>query len=176
MDGIAPVKFDSAELERAVDSWGCNCGPAAIAAITGRSLDEVRPHLGDFESKRYTNPTLMFDTLKRAGVRYSRVGMRPLEWPRHGLVRVQWGGPWMAPEVPVGARYRHTHWVGAQRVGPEIAVFDVNCMSVGGWVKAAIWETEVVPWLLRECVPRADGAFSFTHAIEVDPRVMDRAA
>jgi protein gp37 len=59
-------RFSAADVERANAEWGANCGPAAIAAIMGMTLDEVRPHLGDFESKHYTNPTLMFAVLDRA--------------------------------------------------------------------------------------------------------------
>jgi len=61
----APPKFSAADAERAADEWGMNCGPGAIAAIFGLTLDQVRPFMGDFERKRYTNPTLMFDTLHR---------------------------------------------------------------------------------------------------------------
>jgi len=52
----AVALIDAAEAQTAWDVWGCNCGPGAIAAILNMRLDEVRPLMGDFESKRYTNP------------------------------------------------------------------------------------------------------------------------
>ena len=162
-----PAAFDVDAAQRAADEWGANCGPGAIAAILGKTLDEIRPHLGDFERKRYTNPTLMFETLKRLGVTWKK---RELVWPHHGLVRVQWEGPWTAPGVPMAARYRHTHWIGAQRFGraAEIWVFDINCICVGGWVPFEEWSGQVVPWLLKECEPKASGAWHFTHCIEIE--------
>jgi hypothetical protein len=32
------LRFTAVDAERASDEWGCNCGPSALAAITGRSL------------------------------------------------------------------------------------------------------------------------------------------
>ncbi|WP_316184690.1 hypothetical protein [Bradyrhizobium sp. SZCCHNRI1003] len=163
-------KFSQADGERASDEWGCNCGPGAIAAIMLLTLDEVRPHMGDFERKRYTNPTLMFETLDRlraAGVcRSWRVG--PKLWPAYGLVRIQWEGPWMEPGVPMRARYRHTHWVGAATVNDRIGVFDINALNNGsGWSRVEDWSTILVPWLIKECVPRGNGKWQITHAIDV---------
>ncbi len=169
-----PVRFDLAAAEHAADAWGCNCGPGALAAMTGLTLDEVRPCLGDFEVKRYTNPTLMFETLRRLGVSYTVERRLPLDWPRHGLVRIQWGGPWMADGVPIGARYRQTHWVGARHTRGRAEVFDINCINVGGWVPMDTWTAVVVPWLLREAVPRADGSFSLTHVVEVSTALAGR--
>jgi hypothetical protein len=60
---IAP-RFTEADANRAHDEWGANCGPGAIAAILALTLDELRPYMGDFESKRYTNPTLMWATVR----------------------------------------------------------------------------------------------------------------
>lgn len=57
--------INGAEADRAYDAWGCNCGPGAIAAIMNMRLDAIRPLLGDFERKRYTNPTLMWEILDR---------------------------------------------------------------------------------------------------------------
>jgi hypothetical protein len=166
--------FDQDAADQAADAWGLNCGPAAIAAISGRSLDRLRPHLGDFELKRYTNPTLMFEILRNLGVRFAtqRVGLQErgtkVAWPAFGLARVQWEGPWMNAGVPVAARYRKTHWAGAGRVASgEQWVFDVNCLSVGGWVSAAEWEGYVVPWIVKVCVPKGTGAWHLTHVIEV---------
>jgi hypothetical protein len=169
---VIPTRFTQADAERAYDEWGANCGPGAIAAITGKTLDEVRPFLGDFEAKHYTNPTLMFDSLKRLGIDWRKVTTSVGLWPNHGLVRIQWEGPWTAPGVPMRVRYRHTHWVGAETSsnGPkhaETRIFDINCMCVGGWVPLKEWSESVVPWILRELVPKADGRWHMTHVIEV---------
>jgi hypothetical protein len=91
-------------------------------------------------------------------------------WPSWGLVRIQWGGPWMAPGVPARAQYRHTHWVGAFiEDGGEVWIFDVNAMSVGGWLRLAEWSEQLVPWLLGEVEPKADGSWHRTHVVEVLP-------
>lgn len=190
--------FTIDDAQRAGDEWGFNCGPAAICAVLGKTPDEVRPHLGDFErpNKRFTNPTLMDDTLFRLGVKvYGRtvrhVAMRAAEaeirtapilsWPRLGLVRIQWEGPWTEPGVPIAARYRHTHWLGARIIDPAyqwersrngstpVEIFDVNCMSVGGWVSLDTWSAQVVPWLLKEVEPKAWGTWHQTHVLELTP-------
>lgn len=171
---IQPPRFTLADADRAHDEWGANCGPGALAAITGLTLDEVRPHMGDFEKKGYTNPTLMFDAIKSVcPSRYCTkklrtAGRAPWDWPRHGLCRVQWEGPWTQPGVPMRARYRYTHWIGAHALNNDnIGVFDINCMNNGsGWVRLDDWRTIVVP-ALTAFYPRASGAWHLTHAIEV---------
>lgn len=78
------------DADRAYAEWGCNCGPAAVAAICGLTLDQVRPHMGDFETKRYTNPTLMWQVLRSIGARFSyRGGDLGRWWPTYGLARIQ---------------------------------------------------------------------------------------
>src|ERR1700753_3352718 len=58
--------FSLVDLEAAHESWGCNCGPGAVAAICGLTLDAVRALFGpEFEAKGYTNPTLMVQALRR---------------------------------------------------------------------------------------------------------------
>lgn len=179
VDTISPSgppvpRFGIAEAERAYDAWGCNCGPAALACMTGLTLEAARTHLPDFVGRYYTNPTMMFAALDSIGVRWrgKAIGKRHpvIEWPRLGLVRVQWEGPWTAPGVPMAARYRHTHWVGAGWRGDQLGIFDINCMNNGsGWVSIKEWRTTLVPWLLRECHPRASGTWHLTHSIEVGP-------
>ena len=168
------TRFTAADAERANAAWGCNCGPAALAAILRLTLDEVRPLMGDFERKGYTNPTLMFESLGRAGqdrgVSWFR--RRDVEWPAYGLARIQWTGPWTKLGVPARAAYRHTHWVGAMR-GPNggTGIFDVNMLGNGtGWASVDDWRTILVPWLLKEAVPRADGGWFVTHSVEVERR------
>jgi hypothetical protein len=163
-------RFTQQDAERASDEWGCNCGPSAIAAILQLTLDEVRPHMGDFETKRYTNPTLMFETLDRLRVAGVCRGWRPGPklWPAYGLVRIQWEGPWTEPGVPMRVRYRHTHWVGAAQANDRIGVFDINAMNNGsGWCRVEDWRDTLVPFIIEECVPRGNGKWHITHAIEV---------
>lgn len=156
--------FSLEDAERAYEAWGANCGPGAIAAIMGMTLDDVRPHMGDFERKHYTNPTLMFDVLLSIGRPWKKIGAT---WPHYGLVRVQWEGPWTEPGVPMRARYRYTHWVGAATVNGEVGVFDINCINNGsGWVSLGDWESIIVKHLTA-LYPRASGKWHITHAIEL---------
>lgn len=168
---MRPLKFTSSNAQAAAEEWGFNCGPAAVAAICGLSIDELRPHLGDFESKRYTNPTLMWAILKRLDRPYSVQWNTPggEVWPSWGIARVQWEGPWTAPGVPIAASYRHTHWVGVKGSNrSDIGIWDVNCLTNGtGWVSLEEWTSTLVPWLLKECHPRADGRWHLTHSVEV---------
>lgn len=176
MSTVPPaVAFSDVDAESAWAAWRFNCGPAALCAVTGLTPEKVRPHLGDFEQKGYTNPTLMFGALRSLGVKWeaksSPLGVEKLEWPAFGLARIQWGGPWTKPGVPMRARYRQTHWVASCHRSPgDIGIFDVNAMNVGGWVPLASWEKVMVPWLMKECVPRADGTWWITHAVEIQGR------
>lgn len=164
---MRPVRFNADDAERAHREWGANCGPGAIAGILGMTLDELRPHMGDFESKRYTNPTLMWEVLRRLNVEFHVT--KEKRWPTFGLARIQWEGPWTRPGVPARAAYRHTHWVGVNgRLRDNIGIFDINAIGNGsGWCSLADWSELLVPELLRECVPRASGAWNITHSVEV---------
>lgn len=163
-----PVLFSLDEAERASDEWNFNCGPSALCAVLGMTPSEIRPHMLDFESKGYTNPTLMFDVLKRLNVTHYQcyrsdnpIGLIP-RVPL-GLLRVQWGGPWTKPGVPMRVRYRQTHWAGM--CGGWM--FDVNAMCSGGWLSFAEWSSELIPWLIRECISKGDGKWWPTHVIAV---------
>jgi hypothetical protein len=166
-----PLRLTYDDGERAFNEWGANCGPAAICAVTGKTLEEIRPHLGDFEQKHYTNPTLMFESLTRLGVRHE-LTVRADEpavaygWPQFGLCRLQWGGPWTKPGVPMRARYRQTHWVAVCKGASSVGIFDVNCLNSGGWVGFEDWKSVVLPEILAT-YPRADGTWWVTHGIEV---------
>lgn len=164
---VEAPRFDFADAERAHNEWGANCGPGAIAAICQLSLDELRPHMGDFEEKHYTNPALMWKVLRGLGVNF-KVLESTARWPTYGLVRIQWEGPWTEPGVPIRARYRFTHWVGACTAGPDdIGIFDINCINNGtGWVSLDDWAQIIVPYLL-ESISRANGKWTKTHVVEV---------
>ncbi len=181
--GRLRARFNLDDALHAGQLWGANCGPGAIAAITGLTLAELRPHMGDFECKRYTNPTLMWRVLKKLGVKYrctlvdqSSESQGWLAFPEYGLARVQWEGPWTAPGVPIAARYRHTHWVGSASNGAdhaspaweELYVFDINAICAGGWIPYSEWAGSLVPWLLKQCEPKSSGRWHITHAVHID--------
>lgn len=165
------LRFGKAEAEAAAEAWGFNCGPGALCAVLGKTPDELRPHLGGFEVKGYTNPSLMFEVLRGLQVRHRQVfrsdAPKQEQLQLHlGLMRVQWDGPWTRPGVPMAARYRKTHWVAV--CGDQ--VFDVNALSAGGWISWDLWSTRLVPWLIKAAVPGGSGLWWPTHGIEcADP-------
>jgi hypothetical protein len=152
--------FSSDELDAAYEEWGCNCGPAALAAAVGCSLEEVRPRLGDFEQRGYMNPSMMAEAITKLGLRHHRTVASQL--PYRGVVRVQWGGPWMAPEVPFRARYRYTHWIASRYEGGNHWIFDVNA----GWEPLCDWTTGTAVKLMN-AVKRSSGNFTYTHCWEI---------
>jgi len=170
---IRPVRFSVEDNHRAFEEWGFNCGPGALCAVLNLTPDEIRPKLGSFERKRYTDPELMLEVLARCGADYSQIfesddpsdRLPPVS---HGLVRIQWGGPWALPGMPMFDRYRKTHWIAIRNGNRD--VFDVNAMSVGGWLPYNEWTNHLVPWLCGLAVPEWDGTWWATHAIEVKPR------
>lgn len=167
---VPPLTFGMAETEAASDAWNFNCGPAAVCAVSGLNPSTIRPHLGDFESKGYTNPTLMYSILGSIGIKWrgrvNSVNGLP-DWPSFGLCRIQWAGPWTRDGVPIAARYRKTHWVASHRRDHHLYVFDVNAMVVGGWITFERWHTRLVPWLLEQCEPKASGQWWITHALSI---------
>jgi hypothetical protein len=106
-----------------------------------------------FDQKGYTSPGMMWGALKRLRVRYrwhfprAGKGFPRIAWPRFGLVRVQWGGPWCDPGVPPRVAYMHTHWVASWGEAPEVMIFDINTTAVG-WISLTEWSEQLVPWLL----------------------------
>jgi len=170
---MIPTKFTYEEAEAAYEEWGMNCGPAALAAIYGLRPEQVRLAIPDFEVKRYTSPSMMYAALRALGkdfrTIYTGIEKNPgrERWPEYGLARIQFEGPWCNPGVPMAARYRYTHWVGAEAAPHGIGIFDVNCLNNGsGWVSKEDWSDEIMPYL-TENIKRATGAWHITHSIEV---------
>lgn len=60
-----PARFDVDETDQAAEAWNFSCGPGAVCGLLEMTPEELRPHLFDFEQKGYTNPTLMFDVLRK---------------------------------------------------------------------------------------------------------------
>jgi len=168
---IKPVRFSLDEAQTAAGGY-FNCGPAALCAVADLLPDEAVSKLRGFERKHYTNPSMMQQALNELGIKFQRVyeclglgtAREPI-YPDFGLVRIQWGGPWTKPGVPVRARYRHTHWIAASG---EMR-FDVNAMCVGGWLPREEWEAQLVPWLIKEVAPKATGEWWPTHCWQLVP-------
>lgn len=155
-----------AELEAAHDAWGCNCGPAALCAVTGLAPDEVRQHFGP-TWPGYTNPTAMRAAAVRAGLGLVATPPVPANLSRGALAltRIQWGGPWCAKGRPMRAAYPFTHWIAETQHQPlGRMVYDVN---IGNWYPLSLWSEHVVPQLLPK---RADGTWWRTHVWELSAR------
>jgi hypothetical protein len=185
-----PIRFTYEEAAAADEESVFNCGPAALCAVIGLTIPQFYDlqSAKEFVKKGYTNPTLMLSLLRDAQFRHLLKGWKSesaadrtdLAWPSFGLARIQWGGPWMAPGVPIRARYRKTHWVGCWRE-PEVRqgpfegvhVFDVNALwqtrtvlGIPGWLRLVEWARALVPQIL-DGEPRASGEWWLTDAIEV---------
>jgi hypothetical protein len=162
------LRFTQADAERAHDEWGCNCGPAALAAALGLTLREAGHYIPDFEKKGYTSPTMMADALRALGVRWqdrrgNEFSPMPDCFPVAGLVRIQWGGPWTAEGANARWAYGHTHWIATTRTAPDRCyVFDVN----GGLRTYGDWHNTIVPLLLPK---RGNGRFWPTHLWDTGP-------
>lgn len=162
-------RFTREDLAAAYAAWGCNCGPSTLAVVTNKTLDDVHAHIAKFDERRYTSPKMMVSALDSLGAAYKYKKWR--KWPDFGLARIQWGGPWLLPGAAPSARWRHTHWVAVDSRNPNnIGIYDHNVMSAvnhTGWCSLHNWSGILVPWLLNECEPQADGTWYTTHAIEI---------
>lgn len=156
---LPQLAFDENDAQRAYETWGCSCGPAALAAVMGMTLDEVRPHMGPFEQRGYTNVTNMRESVASAGGRIVRTYQG---WPPVGvgLCRIQWGGPWIVDGKPQRWAATASHWIATYRnSGSWLYVFDIN----GGLRNVDSWEAEIVPAIIAS-IKRADGTWSISHS------------
>lgn len=158
--------FDSTDCDVANQAWGCNCGPASLAAALVVTLDSVRPWVeaAGFAEKRYMSPTMMKAALRAANRPFeSRDIHGPLKgFTTHGLMRIQWHGPWTQPGMNPKWAYWYTHWIAGWWCSGRVILFDVN----GGLMPLDEWEDEIVP-AITKAIPRADGRWSITHSWEL---------
>lgn len=169
------------DWEAAQKEWQPNCGPNALAVMTGLRLMEVCPLIPNFKERHYTNATMMTAALRRLGVPFHERDDSDCDGhtlTRYGLCRLQWEGPWTAPGVNPKWAYRHTHWIGAAEFDLSLLarpigkwpsqlvlfVFDFNF----GWHTAETWEREHLPGLIQDCCDkRATGGWWATHRLEL---------
>jgi hypothetical protein len=161
-----PLAFTGTDALRAGLEWDFSCGPASLAALLGLTPDRVRPHLGDYAG--YMNTRHMGAAIRAAGWCWSGVpspsGKYPPMLPSDfGVIRVQWGGPWLKPGVPPKAAAKFTHWIASRLWEGEMWLYDVNAK---GWVGVVEWTAEIAPKIMAE-VKRCDGTWRFTDVISV---------
>lgn len=146
-----------AEIELAAATWGANCGPAALAALLDRPIDDVRGAVSPEATaldplpafQGYMGVCDMRLAMRRLGLTWTASGAtaqglgipRP---PAPTIVLVQWGGPWR--NVPRAAA-THRHWV----VRHLDRVYDVNF----GWVSRSEWDDAIH----AITPPRWDGSY-----------------
>lgn len=162
------LRFTAEMAEEAYHDWGFNCGPASLCAMLDLAPDEVRPFLPGFQARGYVNPTMMQQALTLLGLDWRQTYRSddpfwarslPHGFGARGVVRVQFGGPWTRPGVPMRVRYRHTHWAAFDGE----FVFDVNHH---GWLTRPRWAGWLLPRIIGT-IPRADGRWWPTHVVEV---------
>lgn len=106
-----PLRFSEEDSEGAFRGWKATCGPHAIAAACGLTLDQVRAALPPY--KGWMSPTMLGKTLSALGRGYTlRKGLKTWDLCE-GINRIQWEGKWLNPGVPARVAYFHTHWVAA---------------------------------------------------------------
>lgn len=167
----AKYPFSYAEMNQAYASWGCNCGPSALAFALQKTLDEVHPFIPQFDEKQYTSPSMMAAALSAMGIIWSKGPKTPTpqdmfdQLGRVSLVRIQWTGPWTAPNANPRWAYRQTHWIACFLLGKDNdrAIFDCN----GGIRSFLSWVSDIVPQLVSQ-IPRADFGWTPTHVWTID--------
>jgi hypothetical protein len=158
------------DVQAAYEAFGANCGPAALAAMLGRPVMDLRRAIEPFRG--FMSFADMIRSLKSLGVEH--VTMRKdfkligalvadaHKWDGR-LTIIQWGGKWLQPGVHPGAALSRTHWI-AVRHSPELA-YDVNAGEYGGWLTFGQWG-ELAKAIMAE-VPKCDGQWSARSTILV---------
>lgn len=127
--------FTAEELLVASQTWGCNCGPSALAFALQKNLGDVRHTIPGFEEKRYTSPTMMKAALAhfKRDIDVIRAPIRADMFSQQmALVRIQWCGPWTEPMRTRWAS-RWTHWIATWLFAGVEMVFDCNSGMVPVW-------------------------------------------
>jgi hypothetical protein len=160
MSDTLSMPWSPPDTHEAYAEWGANCGPAALAALSGLLVNATRRWFPSYPGRAWTNPSQMRAAIDAAGLRYEVPKLGPKEFPAYGFCFIQWEGPWLSPGVPIGAAYRNTHWVATCLAGQR--VYDVNA---GEWIGRDEWEEDVVPHIVAH-TPRATGGwFVRTHLL-----------
>ena len=160
-----PLCFDAQRQQQAFDLFGANCGPGAIAGVCGFDPIQVVQMLGPkFAKLNGTTEVMLRDCLDRLGIAWEDV---PAGLTDYGIARIQWEGPWLYDADPF-EKYRHSHWIGVSTRGlPHPMIFDINAISVGGWISLSEWDEVLRPWLLNATEPRATGNWWISETLKI---------
>jgi hypothetical protein len=146
-----PLAYTEEHSDIARRRWKASCGPHAIAAATGLSLEAVRPHLPDFRG--WMSPTQITGTLASLKIDHELVkGLRTKDL-EDGILRVQFEGPWLNPGVPARVGYFHTHYIAVRGAG----VLDTMCLPAE-WYPRTAWAR-----LADIVIEPPDTGWHFTH-------------
>lgn len=154
---VAPPDLDPAAR------WQ-SCGQAAVAAITGRTLAAIRPHLP--HEAGYMAPADMRATLDSLGF---HVTERAYAWPARGLALIMFEGPWSDPALPAGAAMTRSHWIAVDRADGRGGglVYDVNAPRP---MFLEFWRRGFVTDLASSLHDRATGGWSLRLGLEIVAR------
>lgn len=157
------VVFGVDEAEDAYRRLGANCGPGALAGLFSITPSQAVDFIPGFVDKGHTKETMMRLALDALGCSWDE----SLEtWPRFGLVRILWDGPWW--DEGMIARFMRSHWVASVQCPDGHYIFDINAINAGGWLSLEQWADECVPFILRDS-KQATGKWSLWESFEVDP-------
>lgn len=168
-------------------SWA-SCGPAALSALLGVSLTELRAAFPAHSARRtWTNLAQMRraldvfgyrnglteadpDTVAPVGPNGTRSGLAN-KWPRRGLVLIQFRGTWEQGHVPLGASLARSHWIAVKPFGGHV-VFDINGVgeepgAAAWWNTRGHWERVIAPEIARSYGRSSLGAWWARAGLEV---------
>jgi hypothetical protein len=69
---------------------------------------------------------------------------------------------------PGGTDGRACRGIQPARAHPEEASV-TGRLHLGRWLRLGEWSEQLVPWLLGQIEPKADGSWHRTHVVEVEP-------
>lgn len=177
-DNVAPAQrsdmaFTRSDMIEAFRKHGANCGPGALAAITGKTPEEVLPHLPRFDEYKFVTEVMMAIALHGMDRRFEWAEhddqATPDAWPDFGLVRIAFEGPWSF-ESDRMELLRRSHWVATWvRPDGEREVYDINARDGDGWQSLYDWANGTVPEIVKAVVPGSNGNWRSIESFDLHP-------
>jgi len=127
------LAFNADDSQRAHADWGANCGPHALAAACGKSLEAIHKVIPQFRG--WMGPTEIEAALKALHITARKTPNLNTKTPCNaGISRIQWHGPWLNP----GSKdaYKHTHWIAGRNYGIYDTLYPEK---TGMWIPLAEW-------------------------------------